>query len=303
MTSTNLEKARNLTIPERNQILRRDYSVKEFWEDNKKVLSEAWKEWEQIEFHKLNIPIEELIDEKLRSCIEEAWKNPEKEKLIQDLLQEVSPGVYQFQFFNPEKIIELRNYLDKVDKAQIPIRPPYGIVLNRMGAMLDQRSEGYLAAPSFQSLYKEALDKYMRPIARLLFPEITGYDTQTFGFSIQYKPEKDTSIRMHTDASSVTLNINLNLPDESYSGSEVDFHDPIKRKVNRVRFEPGTAMIHRGNVAHAAQPITSGERTNLVLWLYGDRMQIPRYIDNNIKFSPKERWIVPKKEKDEYAPF
>lgn len=303
MTSTNLNKARNLTEPERGKVLQRDYCVKEFWENNNEVLIEAWKEWEQEDSHELNIQVKELVDEKLRSCIEEAWKNPERENLVRDFLLEVSPGVFQFQFFNPKKLVELRKYLDKVDKSQIPLRAPYGIVLNRKGAMLDQRSEGHLAAPSFQSLYQEVLDKYMRPIARLLYPETTGYDTQTFGFSIQYRPESDTSIRMHTDASSVTLNINLNLREERYTGSEVDFHDPIKGRINRVRFEPGTAIIHRGNVPHAAQPITSGERTNLVLWLYGDQMQIPRYIDKSINFSPKERWTLPKNIKDSYAPF
>jgi len=53
--------------------------------------------------------------------------------------------------------------------------------------MLDGRSEGYLAAPNFQTFYKDKdlMDTYMRPISRLLFPDITRYDTQTFGFSIQ----------------------------------------------------------------------------------------------------------------------
>ena len=97
----------------------------------------------------------------------------------------------------------------------------------------------------------------MRPVARLLFPEIAGYDTQTFGFSIQYQPGIDTSLQLHSDASAATLNINLNLPEETFSGSEVDFYDPISGKANRLTFTPGAAMIHRGTIAHAAQPIIS----------------------------------------------
>lgn len=303
MSAINLKKARDLKVPQREEVLRRDYSVKQFWDENKNLLASAWEEWEENEKIELNLVNNSLIDPKLRNAIEETWKSPEKENIVRDLLQEVSPGVYQFQLFNPNKLQELRDYLDKAEEAKIPLRPPYGIVLNRKGAMLDRRSEGYLAAPSFQSLYQEVLEKYMRPIARLLFPEITGYDTQTFGFSIQYKPEKDTSIRMHTDASSVTLNINLNLPDEEFTGSEVDFQDPNTGNLNRVKFKPGTAMIHRGNVAHAAQPINSGERTNLVLWLYGDRMEIPRYRNSDIEIGPQERWTIPSSEPDEYAPF
>ena len=91
--------------------------------------------------------------------------------------------------------------------------------------MLDKRSQGYIAAPSFQEFYQQIMDIYMRPMARLLFPEIVGYDSQTYGFSIQYQPDMDTSLRMHTDASSVTMNVNLNLPGESFEGSELDFYD------------------------------------------------------------------------------
>ena len=303
MSILNLKKARELKVPPREEVLNRDYSVKKFWDENKNLLASAWEEWEEHEKIKLDFVNNSIIDSKLRETVEKVWQNPEKESLVRDLLQEISPGVYQFQLFDPSKLKELRDYLQKVDIAQIPLRPPYGIVLNRKGAMLDQRSEGYLAAPSFQALYQELMDKYMRPIARFLFPEIVGYDTQTFGFSIEYKPEKDTSIRTHTDASSVTLNINLNLPHEEFSGSEVDFHDARSGSFNRVKFSPGVAIIHRGNVAHAAQPITSGQRTNLVLWLYGDQMQIPRFIDSNVIINPKERWTIPKLEIDKHAPF
>ncbi len=303
MSSIQLEKARNLSLPSREEMLKRDYSVQEFWKTNKELLTDAWKEWDLENKNMFNLMDDSLIDPKLKSIIDKAWENPESEYNLMELLDEVSPGVYQFQLFDPSKIKELRKYLDKVDEAQIPLRPPYGIVLNRKGAMLDRRSEGYLATPIFQSLYQQILDHYMRPIARLLFPEVYGYDTQTFGFSIQYQPEKDTSIRMHTDASSVTLNVNLNLPGETYTGSEVDFHDRGTGKLKRVKFQPGVAIIHRGNVAHSAQPILSGLRTNLVLWLYGDQMQIPRGLNSNKKITPQQRWSTPSTAYDDSSPF
>lgn len=141
----------------------------------------------------------------------------------------------------------------------------------------------------------------MRPIARLLFPEVLGYDSQTFGFSIQYQAGMDTSIRLHTDAAAVTLN--LNLPSEEFTGSEVDFYDKDKGGVKRLTFKPGMAMLHRGNVAHAAQPITSGERTNFVFWLYGDRMQIPRSEGQPKNVDASVRWTLPSEEYDDVAPF
>jgi hypothetical protein len=303
-TSRKLDLVRALELPSREAMLHRDPSVSKFWSENKQLLGDAWREWEEIEQEKLLNLDDSLLDSKLRNAVEEAWESPTKEIAVEKLWKEVSPGVFQCQFFDPERLDDLRKYLIDIQETNIPLRPPYGIALNRFGAMLDERSPGYLAAPAFQSFYNQLLDKYMRPIARLLFPEIIGYDTQTFGFSIQYQPDMDTSLQLHSDASAVTLNINLNLPEETYSGSEVDFYDPISGKANRLTFNPGTAMIHRGNVVHEAKPIKSGKRTNIVLWLYGDHMQVPSYkTPPDRSLSAQERWTVPSVTKDEFAPF
>ena len=298
-----LQLARDLDLPSREAMLHRDPSVQHFWDSNRDLLKGAWSEWEESEKGNLLTPTESLLDPSLRDAVQQAWENPEKEVAVKELLQEVSPGVFQFQLFNPEFLVDLREYLEAVADTEIPMRPPYGIVLNRRGVMLDPRSEGFLAAPNFQAFYRELLDKYMRPIARLLFPEIMGYDTQTFGFSIQYQAGMDTSLSLHTDASAVTLNVNLNLPEETFTGSEVDFYNPTSRNVKRVSFKPGVAMIHRGSVAHAAQPIKSGERTNFVLWLYGDRMQIPRNELSETNVNAQERWTTPPAKYDQFAPF
>ena len=303
MTFTQLQQARALDLPSREAMLHRAPSVQQFWSTNNELLSNAWSEWEGSEKDNLFTLDDALLDAKLRSAVMQAWENPEKETEVKALLEEVSPDVYQFQFFDPERLVELRAYLEKVWDAEIALRPPYGIVLNRRGAMLDKRSEGYLAAPSFQAFYRMMLDTYMRPIARLLFPEIMGYDTQTFGFSIHYQPNTDTSIRPHTDASAVTLNINLNVPGETFTGSTVDFYDVKAGIVNPLTFKPGSAMLHRGNVPHAAQPITSGERTNFVLWLYGNRGQMPPQGVKGVNVDARERWTVPSQALDSFAPF
>ena len=302
-TFNQLQRARTLDLPSREAMLHRTPAVQNFWNNNRSLLSDAWVEWEESQQEAVLPLNDSLIDESLRNAVQQAWKNPAKELAVKDLLHEVSQGVFQFQLFDPQRIDNLRHYLRAVSKAGIPLRPPYGIALNRGGAMLDRRSEGYLAAPSFQSLYQELLDTYMRPIARLLFPEIVGFDSQTFGFSIQYQAGVDTSLRLHTDASAATLNINLNLPGEEFTGSEVDFHDSVTGKINRLSFTPGTAMIHLGSVAHAAQPITSGSRSNLVLWLYGEGGQTPlRGIEGEF-VDAKDRWSIPLNAYDNVAPF
>ncbi|MBL7560369.1 2OG-Fe(II) oxygenase [Olleya sp. YSTF-M6] len=317
ITNTNaLEQARALKQLTREASLKREPSVSHFWNSNRKLLEEAWATWEMENKDNLLIPDESLLDPKLRKVINDAWENPEKENAVADLWEEIIPGVYVTQFFDVERLAEFRKYLEDVVNSEIPKRAPYGIQLNRYGMMLDERSEGHLAAPSFQAFYNDMMNRYMRPIARLLLGTY-GYDNQTFGFSIQYNPDKDKDLHAHTDASAATLNININLPDEVFTGSEVDFYDKASGKTVQTIFEPGKAIIHRGNVPHATHPITSGQRSNLVVWLYGDRMQVPRGSTssygnvNNLtsesvtseNISVDERWSVPKGTKDTFAPF
>ena len=97
--------------------------------------------------------------------------------------------------------------------------------------------------------------------------------------------------------------MNINVPGETFKGSEVDFFNQETGKVTRTVFAPGVAMLHIGSVPHAAQPITGGSRTNMVLWLYGDSMQIPRGALPTSKADAKARWTVPQVAKDSFAPF
>lgn len=304
MLANQLQLARALELPTRQAMLYREPAVQNFWINNTDLITNAWSEWEATSIDSSTFTLDDtLLDKNLREAVKQAWEDPSKELAVKALLHEVAPDVFQFQFFDPERLAVLRGYLEQVWNSQIPMRPPYGIVLNRRGAMLDSRSEGYLAAPSFQAFYNEILNTYMRPISRMLFPEVMGFETQTFGFSIYYEPNTDSSIRPHTDASAVTLNININLPGEEFTGSQVDFYHPYTGNIKSLTFKPGTAMLHRGNIAHAAKPITSGERTNFVLWLYGERGRLPAQGAPRIPVDAKQRWTNPNKPNDGYAPF
>lgn len=304
MSTDVLSKARNVLRPSREEMLQRSPVVNQFWHENEGVFESAWAEWESNGGDGGIILDRSLYAPKLRHAIEQSWQDPAKEALVKDLWTEVFPDVYEAQFFDPEKLAGLREYIDHVAEAGIPLRPPYGLVLNRGGAMLDPRSEGYLAAPSFQVFYKDLMDHFMRPIARLLFPDVYGYDSQTFGFSIQWEAGKDTTLQAHSDASSVTLNINLNLPGEEFDGSAVRFMDPATRQVKDLTFTPGTALIHHGSAMHASKPITEGERHNFVLWLYGENGQIPyQHGQGQEPTSAEKRWTLPQVRPDTFAPF
>jgi hypothetical protein len=273
-----------------------------FWERNRGLLADAWTEWDETEGKALPRLDDSVFHPDLRAAIDTAWENPDSEDAVRKLWKEITPGVVQCPFFDSAGIAAVRSYMRAAADAGIPVRPPYGIVLNREGAMLDPRSAGFLAPPAFQALYEQIVGRIMRPVSRLLFPEVMGFDQQTFGFSIVYRPGLDTSIRPHTDASTTTLNVNLNLPEERFSGSEVDFFDRRTGETHPFVFEPGVAVLHRGNAAHAARPITQGERTNLVLWLYGSNGRTPSQHDVESP-AAAARWTVPSGPSDGFAPF
>ncbi|MEN0087333.1 MAG: 2OG-Fe(II) oxygenase [Pseudomonadota bacterium] len=303
MHDTALIRAREVERPSRDAMLQRHPSVNAFWNSNQDLFQQAWQEWEAAGASQDFELDETLYDPALREAVENAWADPGQEATVKALWEEVFPGVYKAQFFDPQRLSVLRGYMANVADADIPLRPPYGISLNRGGAMLDERSEGYLAAPSFQNFYRRLMNRYMRPVSRLLFPDIVGYDSQTFGFSIQWQPDTDTSLRTHTDASSVTLNINLNLPGEEFSGSGVRFFDRRTNAVAELSFAPGTALIHHGSVPHESMPITQGERSNFVLWLYGEGGQPVPHGSPAKPMEPQERWTLPSNPSDEFAPF
>ena len=303
MTQSSLTLARDIERPTREAMLERAPSVHHFWNNNTNLFADAWKEWEENEDLSGLTLDDSIYAPALRDAVDAAWANPASDGAVKDLFEEVFPGVYKVQFFDPEKLPVLRGYMDKVAEADIPLRPPYGISLNRAGAMLDPRSEGHLGAPGFQKFYQGLMNRYMRPVSRLLFPDVAGYDGQTFGFSIQWKPDTDTSLRPHSDASSVTLNINLNLSGEGFAGSGVSFIDPVSRRVESLSFNPGVALIHHGSVPHASEPITEGSRSNFVLWLYGQHGQVARGGYDAPALDPKDRWTLAEEPSDGFAPF
>ena len=304
-TKSALEKARNLQLPSREEMLMRAPTVYQFWDQNDKILEEAWKEWQQTDEANDLPPLDaSIIHPKLRHAVDQAWEDPTQEIHLKNVLEEVAPGVYAVQFFDMDKIRVIQAWMDAAAKSGIPTRPPYGIVLNREGFMLDPRSVGYLAAPGFQSFYKDILvDHYIRPLGRLFFPEsIQSKDDNTsFGFSIQYRANGDESIRRHSDAGTVTFNINLDAT-KSWTGSELYFWDATAGQRKTVEWKPGYAMMHLGRTQHAALPIESGNRANLVIWTmgktktrgYGDPMLLEDgTYPEELQLTQEERWTKP----------
>ena len=65
----------------------------------------------------------------------------------------------------------------------------------------------------------------------------------------------------HVDDSTVTVNFTLG---GAFAGSELTFAGGDRLVVPQ---RPGLAVVHPGDLPHAVEPITAGERFNLVFWL------------------------------------
>jgi len=177
-------------------------------------MKEAWKDWDKMtETPTLDAS---LLHKPLRQAVEVAWKDPAgAEDVVKKLFKEEAPGVYEVQWFDPDKIHVLHDYFQQANKAQIPTRAP----LRHFAQSQRQNNRSLVrrlpcCRQIFQHFYQQLLAEYMSPIGRLLYPEYTNGsdDSQSFGFSNEYQLTTEQGIRMHSDSSALTLDINMNLP-------------------------------------------------------------------------------------------
>mmetsp|Transcript_1544 Transcript_1544/g.3582 ORF Transcript_1544/g.3582 Transcript_1544/m.3582 type:complete len:441 (-) Transcript_1544:302-1624(-) len=222
--------------------------------------------------------------------------------------------VYQYKdFLTTDGIQKLRSHLDTLSNNGIPKRRPNA--MNRNGLLLDPSVPGGVSGDLELQRFVELLaSDYLRPLGRSLFPEFagdTGDDVKHYAFTIRYGADEnnretnaakdalntttDWDLKEHSDASVYTLNINLNLSEEDYSGSSLYFVTQEGRNNTKcpseVRFEPGTALLHRGMTKHGARPLEGGKRNNLIIWLHGidGYVRIAPYEEKE-RLSVEERW-------------
>jgi hypothetical protein len=174
--------------------------------------------------------------------------------------------------------------------------------------------DGAVALQTFERFYAELLHDHVRPLGRHFFKQYIRSDAddgESYAFTIRYRADEDVRLKEHTDASLYTININLNSDDDmdnkddgaakvssSYDGSSVYFvtedddddetdeetrANMTTRRRTTVTFAPGSAVMHRGQIRHGTMPLTSGERTNLVIWVYGEHgyVRVQPYDDDD----------------------
>ena len=293
-----LERARSLDMPAATATVNAEFEHADFWEANGHTIREAWLELDQA-----NLALADIVDPSLLESIEAARDNPtlaNEENVLSSFIEAGPPGkglAYTCRLLTPEGIRALRFELDKATSSGIPLRRPNA--MNRYGCIIDKDVDGAVSLSSLTSFVEDLIDDIARPVGRAFFNDTVGTedDKEHFAFTIRYNAEEDMELKEHRDASVVTLNINLNLPEESYDGSslylldEEDIGSDGTGTRHFLEFEPGTLLIHRGSVRHAALPIRSGSRQNLIIWLFGEdgQVRVAPYNEKD-RLTVEQRW-------------
>lgn len=269
-----LDLARKLDPPVAEAMAHGDFEHGDFWEENGQIIRRAWSEWENLVAMEMpSLDSREILTSSVLQTVDQIRREPDDrglESSVQQQWEEVTPGVYRCQLFNETMIPKIRRHLDAASyDAGIPTRRPNS--MNRYGLILHHSETigGSVDLREFHDFYL-ALCDVVRPVARYLFQRFVGPgdDEETYGFTVRYKADEDVLLSEHSDASLYTLNVNLNTPDEGYSGSTLLFVDKEGKK-QPVEFTPGVALLHLGQHRHEALPIENGERTNLIIWFHG----------------------------------
>jgi hypothetical protein len=298
-SSSALFRARQLVVPDVVDTTDGESENHDFWSTNAALLRAAWQEWEESNTTILpSLTVRDIIrvpPEAESSC----WQRIAPDVYRCDRF--LTPmGTVALKTF-----IDMALQESGVPRRRPNGMNRFGGVFY---PGLDGSVDGAIALSAFEEFYTELLDDYIRPLGRHFYPSYIHHpdissnnnnvdDGESYAFTIRYKAGEDVQLQEHTDASLYTININLNTDDNetnddgasTYDGSRVYFvteedeeeNDDKEYKDARTRkqrnttttttmaFAPGSAVLHLGQIRHGTMPLTKGERTNLVIWVYG----------------------------------
>eukprot|EP00043_Microstomoeca_roanoka_P013669 m.134295 g.134295 ORF g.134295 m.134295 type:complete len:657 (-) comp15816_c0_seq1:165-2135(-) len=207
----------------------------------------------------------------------EDWLDPSLLALLQDgdysnlkhLVHQEAEHVYSLPFFQLEACNRLEREVQAFEASDLPkVRPNsmnnYGVVLDDIG--LEQ--------------FFELMSEYVvQPLAHALLPlEVHGampLDSH-HAFIVQYRPDQDRFLDMHVDDSEVTLNVNLS---DQFQGSALQFCGVLgtpshRKQALQYQHVKGRAVLHAGMQRHGADSISTGYRSNLILWCRASRYRM-----------------------------
>ncbi|KAL7541445.1 hypothetical protein ACHAWF_006932 [Thalassiosira exigua] len=199
--------------------------------------------------------------------ISKAFENAKNVKDYRDLIPEgllrkETDGVYSFNAFGDAFLgmfnEEIDNFYEVSTRENIPVRRPnsmnnYGVIVNEIG---------------MRPLITSFQQQYLVPLSRHLFPVHASRFDGHHSFIVRYRAGEDLGLDMHTDDSDVTFNVCLG---EEFAGATLSFCGMFgapdhRRHVHTYHHEVGRAVLHLGSRRHGADDITSGRRSNLIVW-------------------------------------
>ncbi len=131
----------------------------------------------------------------------------------------------------------------------------YGVVVNEIG---------------MRSMITDFQQRILWPLATVLFPiQSTPRFDDHYSFIVRYTADEDLGLDMHIDDSDVTFNVCLG--DSNFTGATLVFCGMFgaqdHRQVSHTYYhQVGRAVLHLGSRRHGAEDISSGTRTNLIVW-------------------------------------
>jgi len=229
----------------------------------KSIISEFYKPKHSWLFDS-NIDFSKIIVESLLKAIK-IQDSKEKLVAIQKLCKTVSSQtkLYSFDFFTLKYCQDLIEEVEYFEKTGLPISRPNS--MNNYGLILDEIG--------LRSNMTKIRDEIVKPLLKIYYQNLEGIDSidDHHCFVVQYAVDEsgDTDLGFHYDESEFTLNVCLG---KKFEGARLYFagwlEDPSTHEENlKVEHEIGRGLLHIGKHRHGAEPIESGERFNLIMWV------------------------------------
>jgi len=265
-----LAAARALVAPSAHATRRGEWEGVEFWEEHEALLEAARRELGPLHPTVYAPAPAECFADAVLAALDDG-------PALARLATEVIPGVFALRLLRDSFVRDLTEELAYLRATGIPLRRPNG--MNRHGCILSHLG--------FQEGLLDALigERVLRPLGLALYPRALRREDvdELYGFSVLYDARgedqaqdddaADRDLPEHADGAALTMNVCLGA---GFEGGEllfrgVRFHeaDAETRAYRSVAHEPGVAIVHLGQHLHAAAPLRSGIRENLVVWAMG----------------------------------
>ena len=293
-----------------------EFEADEWWERHHQLFKAARVQWGR-KHHKLYAfrkHMETFVDKELLAAVFELEENASHDssstvdegRIARLIKPTASPNVHRIRLLTPEFCSALLEELEHAEQSGVPLRRPNG--MNRFGAILEELPGGL----GMDEMVRSIAHRFVRPIAQMLFPWLitTADVTDHYGFVVKYNIGDDVSLAQHADASVATLNVALRSDftggDLTFCGTRFVDKDPKsmgKKSVPMHELVPGEAIVHLGGTYHAAEPITSGQRANMIIWMFGEhgQVRVAPYAESE-QLRARQRWKQTWDNKNEDCP-